>query len=219
MGKILRPRRGTANVMAGGRKDIVLAAGEIFFEMPNTGIGSGFGKIKMGDGQTPYKDLPYFLSNSTVSTDEVEIIPSNKNTVSAALNDIVSEKTVGELIGSIKQAIALTNSELTDNFDDRLTTKADADIVDTMVNQLNANNHKFYFDYHNGEYGYNTSISRGADTFVPFSGGSGSGIRSGQTVCLAASNGQNSNSTITAPITPMAMNTFTILTSFCSRSR
>ena len=29
-------------------------------------------------------------------------------------------------------------------------------------------NQYFYFDYHDGSYGYNTSSSRGADTFFPF---------------------------------------------------
>ena len=32
-------------------------------------------------------------------------------------------------------------------------------------------NQYFYFDYHDGSYGYNTSSSRGADTFFPFSSG------------------------------------------------
>lgn len=34
---------------------------------------------------------------------------------------------------------------------------------------LSANNNKFYFDYQNGKYGYNTDPSRGAGTFSPFS--------------------------------------------------
>ena len=42
-----------------------------------------------------------------------------------------------------------------------------SNINDSLV----ANGKNFYFDYKNGKYGYNTSSSRGADTFVPFSGG------------------------------------------------
>jgi len=34
--------------------------------------------------------------------------------------------------------------------------------------QLTANSKQFYFDYQNGSYGFNTSSSRGADTFSPF---------------------------------------------------
>ena len=41
--------------------------------------------------------------------------------------------------------------------------------VDTLNSNLSANNNHFYFDYQNGKYGYNTSSSRGADTFHPFS--------------------------------------------------
>ena len=33
---------------------------------------------------------------------------------------------------------------------------------------MTANNNKFYFDYQNGQYGYNTDPARGADTFSPF---------------------------------------------------
>ena len=34
---------------------------------------------------------------------------------------------------------------------------------------LTANSKQFYFDYKDGKYGFNTSSTRGADTFVPFS--------------------------------------------------
>ena len=37
---------------------------------------------------------------------------------------------------------------------------------------VSTNNVKFYFDYQDGEYGYNTSPLRGADTFSPFKSGS-----------------------------------------------
>ena len=48
------------------------------------------------------------------------------------------------------------------------------DFAQTTNNRLAANNVGFYFDYQNGEYGFNTSETRGADTFSPFrSGGSG----------------------------------------------
>lgn len=39
-----------------------------------------------------------------------------------------------------------------------------------MNNQLTANGNKFYFDYQDGKYGYNTDPNRGADTFLPFNG-------------------------------------------------
>ena len=36
---------------------------------------------------------------------------------------------------------------------------------------VSTNNVKFYFDYQDGSYGYNTSSTRGADTFSPFKSG------------------------------------------------
>ncbi len=45
-------------------KDIILKKGEVFFEVPDTGVGTGEGKIVMGDGQTRYEDLPYYINGS-----------------------------------------------------------------------------------------------------------------------------------------------------------
>lgn len=36
---------------------------------------------------------------------------------------------------------------------------------------MSANGNQFYFDYQNGQYGYNTDPARGADTFSPFKSG------------------------------------------------
>ena len=43
-----------------------------------------------------------------------------------------------------------------------------------LNDSLKANNKNFYFDYKNGKYGFNTSSTRGADTFVPFNSSGGS---------------------------------------------
>ena len=55
---IFRPRRGKRSTAIS--KDIILRRGEVFFEVPETGVGTGAGKLVMGDGTTEYKDLPYF---------------------------------------------------------------------------------------------------------------------------------------------------------------
>lgn len=44
-------------------------------------------------------------------------------------------------------------------------------IADEVSNHLCVNGTEFYFDSHDGKFGYNTSANRGADTFVPFSSG------------------------------------------------
>lgn len=40
----------------------------------------------------------------------------------------------------------------------------------SLSRDLKANGSQFHFDYHNGQWGFNTDPARGADTFVPFSG-------------------------------------------------
>lgn len=43
-----------------------------------------------------------------------------------------------------------------------------SEILNTLEDELTANNNRLYMDYQNGKYGINTSPSRGADTFIPF---------------------------------------------------
>ena len=59
---IFRPFRGKRSTAIS--KDIILKKGEVFFEVPDTGVGTGEGKIVMGDGQTRYEDLPYYINGS-----------------------------------------------------------------------------------------------------------------------------------------------------------
>ena len=118
MSKILKPRRGSASTMSGPKANTVLAAGEIFFETPNTGIGSGAGKLKMGNGVDSYNNLPYFLEPTNLATETIEVVANTKTTSTAALNDVSSGNTIGSLVGSLKQAISLTKSELTSSIDD-----------------------------------------------------------------------------------------------------
>ena len=51
---IFRPRRGRRSTAIS--KGIVLKRGEVFFEVPDTGVGTGAGKIVMGDGTSAYED-------------------------------------------------------------------------------------------------------------------------------------------------------------------
>lgn len=88
----LRPYIGT-KTEAGNK---VLKNGEMFFEVPDTGIGTGAGKIKIGDGKTAYPDLPYFIGSDSSSESDNKNegegnTPSTPNTPST--ND-------GETIGS-----------------------------------------------------------------------------------------------------------------------
>ena len=62
MSKPFKPRRGKRTTAIA--KNVVLQKGEIFFEVPSTGAGTGEGKLFMGDGTTTYENLPSFLDNS-----------------------------------------------------------------------------------------------------------------------------------------------------------
>lgn len=68
MASYLRPRRGRGSTMQS--KNPILKKGEVFFEMPEGGCGKGIGKIKVGDGTTPYNSLPYFLEQNVLYFDE-----------------------------------------------------------------------------------------------------------------------------------------------------
>lgn len=119
MAKIFKPRRGSSSVMSSTKANTVLASGEIFFETPNGGIGTGEGAgIKMGDGTTAYSSLPYFIKPVDVSTAAVTVTTDSSATSTAALNNVSTGASTGSLIGSLKQAISLTKSELTSTIDD-----------------------------------------------------------------------------------------------------
>lgn len=67
---IFRPRRGRRSTAV--RKNFVLRRGEIFFEVPETGIATGPGRIVMGDGEHVYSELPYFSEDAgDVKADKV----------------------------------------------------------------------------------------------------------------------------------------------------
>lgn len=75
----------------------------------------------------------------------------------------------------VTSAIAVGNT-LVENVNIKSTT-----LGNELVGELTANGHRLYMDYKDGKYGYNTSPTRGADTFTPFNTstailiGSGSG--------------------------------------------
>ena len=64
----IRPRRGTAYMFA--IKDPVLFEGEIALEYPDTGIGTGLCKFKVGDGTSKWSELPYAFDGNAAYTIE-----------------------------------------------------------------------------------------------------------------------------------------------------
>lgn len=53
----IRPRRGTATEWS--ILNPILVEGEFAIEVPDSGVGTGLSKFKIGDGYTQWNDLPY----------------------------------------------------------------------------------------------------------------------------------------------------------------
>ena len=105
MGRTLKPRRGTTYTMTQTEKrNIVLAKGEFFIEVPNTGIGTGPSIIKIGDGITKYDNLPIAVCGTDVS----DVDNSSSTSASTALSNVASGAKISTLFGELKKAISLT---------------------------------------------------------------------------------------------------------------
>ena len=46
----------------------VIAEGELVIEVPESGVGTGLSKFKIGDGYTKYDDLPYAFDADAASS-------------------------------------------------------------------------------------------------------------------------------------------------------
>ena len=62
----LMPRRGT--LYDWSTVNPVLEEGEFVIEVPDSGVGTGLSKMKIGDGVTPYNSLPYAFDGAAASS-------------------------------------------------------------------------------------------------------------------------------------------------------
>jgi len=62
----IRPRRGT--LYQWSVHNPILWEGELAVESPDTGVGTGLCKFKIGDGVTPYNELPYAFDGASASS-------------------------------------------------------------------------------------------------------------------------------------------------------
>ena len=117
MASYLRPRRGKEATAKS--QNIVLKRGEIFFETPAGGVGTGIGRLKMGDGSTSYASLPYFLrqldlnDNNTKCAFTNVTAATNKSNNNTYLNNIAPGNSLKTLFQNIKQLLLNYNSQLT----------------------------------------------------------------------------------------------------------
>lgn len=82
----IRPRRSTAAEWE--YDNPILAEGEMGVEVPVTGVGTGFVKIKFGDGVTPWKDLPYGLIGGASGGGDIEAINTRVDAINTWLDNI-----------------------------------------------------------------------------------------------------------------------------------
>lgn len=110
MASYLRPRRGRKSTAIS--QNIVLKRGEIFMEVPETGVGTGLGKIKIGDGTTSYSNLPYFINADAASVDVASeaINYSESSSDEAAKTDISSGKPLKTIIAGLKKLVLSAKS-------------------------------------------------------------------------------------------------------------
>lgn len=88
------------------------------------------------------------------------VIPSTYSTISS-VGTVITDGTARFTVYDVRPSGTLSNSEYQ---------VPAMSLVNGLDAELTANGNKFYFDYQNDTYGYNTSASRAAATFVPFGG-------------------------------------------------
>lgn len=126
MASYLRPRRGKKATAES--QNIVLKKGEIFFEVPTGGVGKGIGKLKMGDGTTAYKNLPYFLEQraaTDVANSTIAFTATSETNNTTLLNKIANNAKLNVIIPAIKNLLSNLNNSVTqlNNDLDELSTK------------------------------------------------------------------------------------------------
>ena len=111
MAVYLRPKR--AKKATATSQAIVLKRGEIFFEVPTGGVGTGIGKIKMGDGTTTYSSLPYFTSteDDKVAFTNVTATTASSNNATY-LTDFSPTATLKTNFNKIKQLLFNLNGQV-----------------------------------------------------------------------------------------------------------
>lgn len=122
MSSFLRPRRGKkATAVAQLTASNPLKRGEIFFEVPDGGVGTGTGALKMGDGSTAYDQLPYFMKQPTVDytnavvawTDTSAADSSPYTTNAGYIGNITPSASLKTIFTNLKKLLLNYNSQLT----------------------------------------------------------------------------------------------------------
>lgn len=94
----------------------VLEAGEFIVEVPDTGVGTGPCRMKMGDGTSTYDKLPYMDKEVAVDVAASTIAFTESETTENAdlLSEIVTGKSVKNLFGSTKKLLSNLTGSVTE---------------------------------------------------------------------------------------------------------
>lgn len=128
------PRRSDQATMATTRAGIILEKGEFFLEYPNTGPGTkGLYRIKIGDGKSKYKDLPYAFGD--ISEDPLVLKEDSIKYIDfeTAMKEIKNGASVSQVVLNIKAALKFIKEELDEH-------TSDADIHITPEERIQWNN-------------------------------------------------------------------------------
>ena len=109
MSNILKPKRGKKSTAIA--QNIKLENGEIFFEMPEDGVGKGAGNIKFGDGTTLYRELPYFFNKDVFAPLSHSHTMNDVTGLNGALNNL-DHKIDNIIDGSVPVAMAEDSNRL-----------------------------------------------------------------------------------------------------------
>ena len=154
--------------------EIPIVDGQLVFDETHNKIymDNGAERLQYGGDVSLIEDISYATSNNTFSangsldifTQKLSVI-DNKDSALAATEQHVP-------VGCLAFQSVIGNADYSgvgNTVSDSLITLKNG--IVGINGQLTVNNEQFYFDYQNGKYGYNTSPTRGADTFNPFNEG------------------------------------------------
>ena len=110
--KIFCMRRGLRSTMTSSKANTVLSSGENFLEIQGSTVGKSKVKMKMGDGSTAYKDLPYVLGDT--STDPISFKENTSTNATTALGAVTTGATLDNIVAGLKKAVSLNTQSLTE---------------------------------------------------------------------------------------------------------
>lgn len=139
---VYRPRRGTKATMIAD--NVVLRKGEMFFEIPESGVGTDYCKVKIGDGVTPYGQLHYAIDPSNCSVEDLasELLVfddtlTNKD-IEVLLNKIKSKAKLSQIIENTRACIVWLKNKY-DNISTDLT-RFIQDVTNNYLTKIDAAN-------------------------------------------------------------------------------